>query len=210
MNISRVHGQERRQALCQSLITLGADLLHVPQKANIDGIRALVNKLNDLASETGQARALLGSILSATAGASAPSIAPIKTVTKQTKLIIGDEDEFPGESLSFNVLVQKATQKASAKSMQKMRKGTWKKSLSDTTGINSLNGDKKKKRKRGSDDEDEAEEEDDDDRTTFHDPGALVPEKVRRMILSECSAEFPIADSLYESPQAMVLCPRLQ
>lgn len=147
------------------------------QKTNINGLRALVNKLNQLASSSGQSRALLGSVLSATAGASAPSIAPIKTVTKCTKVIIGDEDEFPNETLSFNVLVQKATQKASAKSMQKMRKGTWKKTLLDP-----VNGEKKKKRKRGTnneEDEDDEAEEDDEDRSTFHDPGALVPEKVR-------------------------------
>lgn len=122
---------------------------------------------------------MLGSILTAIAGASAPSIAPIKTVTKHTKLVIGDEDEFPDETLSFNVLVQKATQKASAKSMQKMRKGTWKKSLTDFSSNGHANGDQKKKRKRGSDDEDDEADEDDEDRSTFHDPGALVPEKVR-------------------------------
>lgn len=133
--------------------------------------------MNDLASSTGQSRALLGSILSAIAGASAPSIAPIKTVTKHTKLIIGDEDEFPDEALAINVLVQKATQKASAKSMQKMRKGAWKKSLTDFSGNGHANGEQKKKRKRGGSD-DEDDEDDDEDRSTFHDPGALVPEKV--------------------------------
>ena len=156
---------------------LDADALYHLQRANINGIRALVDKLNDLASSSGQLRALLGSVISATAGASAPSIAPIKTVTKQTKLIIGDEDEFPNETLSFNVLVQKATQKASGKSMQKMRKGTWNKSLTDKINNGQSNGDKKRKRKRGNDDEDEAED-DDEDRSTLHDPGALVPEKV--------------------------------
>jgi hypothetical protein len=135
-----------------------------------------VDKINQLSESSGQSRALLGSILSATAGASAPSIAPIKTVTKHTKLVIGDEDEAPNETVSINVMVQKATQKAAAKSMQKMRKGAWKKSLTDPLK-NGHGAGGKKKRRRGSDEDEEAEEEDDEDRSTLHDPGALVPEK---------------------------------
>lgn len=129
--------------------------------------------------------------MSATSGASAPSIAPIKTVTKHTKLIIGDQDEYPDESVTINVLVQKATQKASAKSMQKMRKGTWKKNLNDPIQTSS-NGKKGKKRRRGSDDEEEDEaEEEDEDRTTYHDPGALVPEKVCLILATFLSVLHP-------------------
>lgn len=59
-----------------------------------------------------------------------------------------------------------------------MRRGTWKKSLLDDP-VASANGHGKKRRRRaGSDEEDEEAEEDNEDRSTLHDPGALVPEKV--------------------------------
>lgn len=62
--------------------------------------------------------------------------------------------------------------------MQKMRKGTWKKSLTDDPVAGANGHGKKKRRRAGSDDEDEEAEEDNEDRSTLHDPGALVPEKV--------------------------------
>lgn len=84
-------------------------------------------------------------------------------------------------------MVQKATQKASGKSMQKMKKGAWHKNLADPLpdedgGGIGKSGKRKRERTKSSRGGDDQEEDDGDaeeeDRTTFHDPGALVPEKV--------------------------------
>lgn len=95
------------------------------------------------------------------------------------QLSIGDVDEHPDESIQFEVEIQKAVQKASGKSMQKMRKGAWDKSLESTA--KAVAG---KKRRRDEDADEEAEDEDDEqDRQALHEPGALTVQKVSCLYL---------------------------
>lgn len=93
------------------------------------------------------------------------------------QLTIGDNDEHPDESIRFDVEIQKAVQKASGKSMQKMRKGAWDRSLESTA--KAVAG---KKRRRDEDADEEEEEEDEDDRQALHEPGAITVQKVRGVL----------------------------
>lgn len=124
-------------------------------------------------------RAILGSIRPALEGASQPSVAPVATTKKRVDLIIGDADALPDSSVKFSVYVQKATQKASAKSMQKMRRGAWKRELGRQEAVKE-NGSGSKKRRKPSDEDEQGDDDDDEDRATLHQPGTLITEKVSR------------------------------
>ena len=123
-------------------------------------------------------RAILGSVLPAIEGASQPSVNPVATTKKKVDLILGDADAFPKESIKFSVYVQKATQKAAAKSMQKMRRGAWNQELSRPAAEEKENGSSGAKKRRKPSDEEEDEDNDEEDRSTLHQPGTLITEKV--------------------------------
>ena len=150
------------------------------QKKNVAGLRKLVTEIN----KEGEGRALIGPVEAAIDGASKPSIAPVKTTTKIIKLTLGDMDEFPDESLSFEVEVQKAVQKASAKSMQKMRKGAWARKHPSTNRTEAASG-KKRRRNDEEEDDDQAEEGDGDDKHSVYAPGAIAAEKVCRIFVPD-------------------------
>lgn len=116
---------------------------------------------------------MLGDVTSATEGAAAPAVAPIATKRVLLKLTIGDVDEHPAESIEFEVEVQKATQKAAGKSMGKMRKGAWDRTLA---------GEKERaqtgtKRRRDEDEEEEPEEA--DGNIMVEEAGRITTQKVR-------------------------------
>ena len=142
------------------------------QKHNVQSLHALCDEVNKQCLAGGHnPRALIDGLGSAIQGAGGPVISPVNTQHKHVQLSIGDVDVARDESLSFKVEIQKATQRAAAKSMGKMRRGAWTKTLADTTG--SVGN---KKRRRDPDVHEDVEEE--EDRETLHDAGAIVAEKV--------------------------------
>lgn len=153
------------------MLTMSLRPVHaVPQRINVARLQKLAVDINDQCPP-GSERVLIGDLMSAIEGASAPSVAPIRTVTKVLKLTIGDMDEFPGQSIAFDVELQKATQKASGKSMGRMRKDAWNKTLEQAR--TQVAG---QKRRRGQDSDDEAEE--DDEVGYTQEPGNLVTQKL--------------------------------
>lgn len=154
------------------------------QKRNVKGLVALIDKINTSAGSLAP-RAIFGCLESAIEGAGSPNVPAVNTTRKHLSLILGDKDEYPDESLVIPIQAQKAVQKATNKSMGKMRRGAWNKSLKDGTGSSRNGKDKMKGKKRrtreDSDEEDDEEDEEDDeeDRTTYHAPGTVITQKVR-------------------------------
>jgi hypothetical protein len=86
----------------------------------------------------------------------------------------------------MQVSLQKAAQKAASKSLGKMRRGAWTKTLSNKKA-NASDGKGKKRARDYSEDEDE-EDEDDEDRSTLHQPGELAQDKVGSELLRTLTA----------------------
>lgn len=160
------------------------------QRTNVAGITSLVNRITTASSRISPTSALagpharFGCLSSALEGASAPSIAPIKTTNKSVSLVLGDPDAEPGQSLDVRVCLQKAVQKAATQSMGRMRRGAWNRSLRDD--IKSKNGAKEKrkgrKRRAGSGEDEDAEEASgsEEDDGVYRPPGEIVNERVMR------------------------------
>ena len=168
-SLQKVRHEGERWSTCLTL-TSTAD-----QKLNVEGLQTLVAEINRQCED----RAVIGNIESAIAGASKPAVTPIKTTTKFVKLTIGDMDEFPSESVSFEVEVQKAVQKAGSKSMQQMRKGAWNKRPHSDKDSGVSAG----RKKRRDDDIEGNDEEEDMDKQDFSGPGSIAADRVYKVRL---------------------------
>lgn len=153
------------------------------QRINVESLTNFVNKINKFSEQFGQPRALMGSVHDAIQQAGAPAVTQVQTRRQPLLLHIGDTEADPHEAMSFNVEVQKATQRAPVKTMQKMRRGAWHKSLKsgnedEADGVTSKDRGKKRRRSEDGDDDDDTREHE-EDHVGAQAPGQVVQEKVR-------------------------------